>query len=85
MNGWVAFFLVGMLVGAFITIIGAWLSIWIERRKSDKEYEAAHDRFLQAQVDYLLAHQPTDEELKQMFSNISGCTKDEEYRNMFKS
>lgn len=64
-----AWFFVGVLAGMFITLGLAWLSIVIERRQNKKN-EDYHRRFIQAQVDWILTHQPTDEEIRNMFSTL---------------
>lgn len=64
----VAWFLFGVFVGMFITLGLAWLSIVIERRQNKNE--DYRRRFIQVQVDWILAHQPTDEEIREMVSAI---------------
>lgn len=76
-------FLFGVLAGMFITLCLAWLSIVIERRQNKKN-EDYRRRFIQAQVDWILAHQPTDEEIRNMFSAIPEV-KEEDCDKMLKN
>lgn len=80
----VVYFLCGTLVGMFFVLVVIWLSIQIDEHKKQKQYEIVHNRFIQAQCDWILAHQPSDEEIKEMFSNILESNVDD-YGNMFEN
>lgn len=78
------YFLCGMLFGMCFVLVVIWLSMQIDEYKKQKKYEIAHDRFIQEQRDWILVRQPSDEEIKEMFSNISE-TKEEDYGKMFEN
>lgn len=77
-------FLCGMLGGMFFVLVGIWLSIQIDEHKKQKQYEIYHDRFIQAQCDWILEHQPSDEEIKKMFSELPEA-KGDDYCKMFEN
>lgn len=79
----VVYFLCGTIVGMFFVLFIAWISILAERRKN-KKYKKLRDRFIQAQVDWLLSHQPSDEEIREMFSATLGANGND-YSKMFEN
>lgn len=78
------YFLFGVLVGMFFVLVVEWLIIQIDEHKKQKQYEIDHDRFIQAHVDWILSHQPSDEELKEMFSELPEA-KGDNYSKMFEN
>lgn len=79
----VVYFLYGTLVGMFFVLFIAYISILAERRKN-KKYQKLKDRSIQFQVDRILSHQPSDEEIIKMFSDIIEA-KGEDYSKMFEN
>lgn len=77
------YFLCGVFVGIFLMLFIAWISILAERRKNRK-HEKWRERFIKTQVDWILAHQPSDEELKEMFSEHLEV-KGDDYSKMFEN
>lgn len=76
--------LVGTLVGVFLARVVVQLLIRIDKHKKYNKYKIDYDRFIQAEYNWVLTRQPSDKEIKEMFSGLPDLGGDD-YGNMFKS